>query len=152
MEPAIEVQVDEAFARAVDVERVRQRVVQTLEATGWSSPVVVSITITDDGTVRDLNRDYLGIDAPTDVLAFSQMDGADMPAVEGLPHLGDVIVSYQRATAQAGEYGEPVHQELERLVVHGLHHLLGYDDRTEGERERMWEMQERILISTRKER
>ncbi len=145
MEQIIDIQVDEAFADAVDAERLRRRVAQTLEAAGWSEPTVVSVTVTDDATIQALNREYLGIDAPTDVLSFSQLDGADIPTTEGPPHLGDVVVSYQRATAQAEEYGERVERELERLVVHGVLHLLGYEDRTERERQRMWKVQEEIL-------
>jgi probable rRNA maturation factor len=145
VEQIIEIQVNEAFADTVDVERLRRRAVQALEAAGWSGPAVVSVTITDDATIQALNRDYLGIDAPTDVLAFSQLDGADIPTTDEPPHLGDVIVSYQRATAQAEEYGESPERELERLVVHGVLHLLGYEDHTESERQRMWKVQERIL-------
>jgi len=141
----IDVQVDEAFADHVDVERLRRRVSHALEAAGWSGPAVVSVTVTDDDSIRVLNREYLGIDSPTDVLSFSQLEGLEMPVTEGAPHLGDVIVSYPQTVVQAVEHGEPVHRELERLVVHGVLHLLGYDDVTESERERMWKVQEEVM-------
>lgn len=141
----IDVQVDAAFADRVSVERLRRRVTQTLEVTGWSGPAIVSVLVTDDETVRTLNRDYLGIDAPTDVLSFPQLEGTEIPVTEELPHLGDVVVSYPRAVDQAAAYDEPVHRELERLVVHGVLHLLGYDDTTEPERQQMWKVQEQII-------
>ena len=141
----IDVQVDAAFADRVDVARLRQRVAQALEAAGWSGPAMVSITVTDDEAIQALNREYLGIDAPTDVLSFPQLAGEEIPATEEVPHLGDVVVSYPRAVDQAAAYGEPVHRELERLVVHGVLHLLGYDDTTEPERERMWKVQEEVI-------
>ena len=103
--------------------------------------------VTDDETTKKLNLTYRGLDSKTDVLAFgtneAQSRFISAPSVP--PHLGDVVVSYPRAVAQAEEYGCSVEQELHRLVVHGLLHLLGYDDQSGEERERMWNKQETIL-------
>jgi len=107
----------------------------------------MGLLVTDDGTIKKLNLTYRGQDSETDVLAFgtnkAQSRFISAPSIP--PHLGDVVVSYPRAVAQAEEYGCSVEQELHRLVVHGLLHLLGYDDQSDEEREKMWNKQETIL-------
>ncbi len=141
-------QIDEAFADLVDAEEIERRVARTLATVIPDEPAALTVVITNDATIQTLNREYLGIDAPTDVLAFSQTEGALLPEPGAGPrYLGDVIVSYEQAVAQAGEYNEPVERELSRLVVHGTLHLLGYDYQRENDRERMWELQEGILSS-----
>jgi probable rRNA maturation factor len=109
----------------------------------------VTLVITDDKGIRELNRDFLGEDVPTDVLAFSAQEAVQpfVVAPEAGGYLGDVIVSYPRAAAQAEEYGHPVERELDLLIVHGLLHLLGYDHATEAEKDVMWARQEAILRS-----
>ena len=109
----------------------------------------LTLVITADEGIQQLNRDFLGRDAPTDVLAFSAQedDGAFVSAPEAEGYLGDVIVSYPRAAAQALERGHTTEQELDLLIVHGLLHLLGYDHATEEEKAAMWDRQEAILAS-----
>lgn len=107
----------------------------------------ITLVITDDQGIRELNRDFLGRDAPTDVLAFAAQEETEpfVVAPEGGNYLGDVIISYPRAAAQASDLGHPVEQELNLLVVHGVLHLLGYDHATEEEKAVMWARQEEIL-------
>jgi probable rRNA maturation factor len=97
--------------------------------------------------IKTLNREFRGQDKETDVLAFGMENDQDRlvspPSVP--PHLGDVVVSYPRAVAQAEAHGHSTEEELARLVVHGLLHLLGYDDRTDEQRQTMWDKQETIL-------
>jgi probable rRNA maturation factor len=144
----IDVQIHNAFVDTVDVGEIAHHARRTLASVTPDEPAALTVVITDDTTIQTLNREYLGIDAPTDVLAFSQIEGAALPApVAGPRYLGDVIVSYERAVAQADEYNEPVERELCRLVIHGTLHLLGYDDQREAERDRMWEIQESIVSS-----
>jgi len=122
-------------------------ILQTLSEERISEPLTVALLVTDDRNIRTLNLQYLGEDAPTDVLAFGMGESADgfvsPPAM--VRHLGDLVVSYPRAATQAAEYGQSVPDELDRLVVHGILHLLGYDDHGQQERERMWSRQEAIL-------
>lgn len=94
-----------------------------------------------------MNLTYRGEDRETDVLAFGmENDQGRFVAPSSVPiHLGDLVISYPRAVAQAEEYGQSVEEELNRLVVHGLLHLLGYDDQTDEKRHRMWDRQETIL-------
>ncbi len=85
----------------------------------------VSIVLVDDPTIRRLNRRHRRTDAVTDVLAFPAETPESHPRV-----LGDVVVSVERARVQARAVGHPVRTEVALLAVHGLLHLLGYDDRT----------------------
>lgn len=100
----------------------------------------ISLTFTDDEGIRRLNRDFRHLDQPTDVLSFPLLEGADdEPAIVGgqpADLLGDIVISLERAVAQADEYGHSVEREVGFLFVHGLLHLLGYDhDTPEGERD-----------------
>lgn len=101
------------------------------------------VVITGDETLHDLNRRYRGVDDPTDVLAFP--DDQQGPFGGQPRYLGDVLISYPRAEEQAAAAGHSTLAELQLLVVHGLLHLLGYDDEEESERSRMWAVQEEIL-------
>lgn len=83
----------------------------------------VSLTLCDNEQIRELNNEFRGIDAPTDVLSFPTLD-FDMP---DYCMLGDIIISLDRASAQAEEYGHSLLRELCFLSVHSALHLLGYD-------------------------
>lgn len=142
----LEIQVDDASVDTLTVAQVRQVAQATLASVGREQPTELTVVVTDNASIRALNREYLGVDAPTDVLAFSQTEGAAMPRPPAeTSYLGDVIVSYEQAVEQASEYGESVARELSRLVVHGILHLLGYDDRDDNDRREMWRVQEQIL-------
>jgi len=104
----------------------------------------VSILFASDRFVRRLNKDYRGIDLPTDVLAFSMREGewTDIqPQV-----LGDVVISVETAARQAREMGHSLDHELTILLVHGIVHLLGYDHMEKGDAERM-QARERAVLS-----
>ena len=106
----------------------------------------VSIVIGADELVQRLNRDYRGVDRVTDVLAFAMSEGADTPVLsDGLPILGDVVVSWPRARTQAEERGVPPREELALLLVHGCLHLLGYDHAEKADEQAMWRRQEMIV-------
>jgi probable rRNA maturation factor len=102
----------------------------------------VVILLGDDEQLHQLNRQFLGIDAPTDVLSFP---GGDEDPDSGMLHLGDVIISYPRAAAQAQAGGHPMLAELQLLVVHGVLHLLGYDHASPEEQASMWAVQAQAL-------
>jgi probable rRNA maturation factor len=140
----VDVQIAPAFAGSLSEERLRRVVETVLRAESTSGQVAV--VITDDTGIQELNRDFLGNDEPTDVLAFSAQEEAEgfVSAPEVDDYLGDVIVSYPRAIAQAQEAGHTAEQELALLVIHGLLHLLGYDHADEEERAAMWERQEML--------
>lgn len=141
----VEVQVAPAFVDLVSTERLRTAAEETLRYEEQAGEVTV--VVTDDEGIQELNRDFLGEDAPTDVLSFGVQE-EDVPFVtapEAGSYLGDVIVSYPRAAAQAEEQGHAVERELDLLVVHGVLHLLGYDHAGAGEKAAMWARQEDVL-------
>ncbi len=103
----------------------------------------LTIYITDDSEIRALNRKFHATNAATDVLSFPTprllREGVERP------YLGDVVISYERARVQAHAAGWRIVNELELLAVHGILHLLGYDDIKPGARKKMWKRQEEIL-------
>ncbi|MBO7245414.1 MAG: rRNA maturation RNase YbeY, partial [Clostridia bacterium] len=102
----------------------------------------VNLTICDNEYIRDINREYRGIDKETDVLSFPMMD-FDTPEITVI--LGDIIISYEKAVSQAEEYGHSLKRELCFLCCHSALHLLGYDHETEDERTQMETKQKEIL-------
>ena len=127
----VDVQIDERFADAAGAELIERAVVQTLVGEGIAGTVQVSVLVTDDAALHALNRDYRGVDAPTDVLSFAAEEETSGPAFvlpPGTPrYLGDIAISYERVVAQAAEYGHSRERELAYLTAHGVLHLLGYD-------------------------
>ena len=104
----------------------------------------LSIVLTDDAQLRQLNRDYLGVDAPTDVLSFPS---AETDPETDAVYLGDILISVPRAREQAGAAGHPLEAEVQLLVVHGALHLLGHDHAEAEDKSRMWAAQAAILES-----
>jgi probable rRNA maturation factor len=140
-----------------DVGTIDRLLVQRLEATASATlrhqgqSGELALVLTDDPSIQELNRDFLGEDVPTDVLSFSALEDAGpfVAAPEAGGYLGDVIISYPRAVQQAREQSHAVELELDLLVVHGILHLLGYDHATAEEKALMWSHQESILASLR---
>ena len=102
----------------------------------------ITIVLTDDRQLHELNLDYLGVDAPTDVLSFP---ASETDPETGAAYLGDIVLSIPRAAAQAQAAGHPVEAEAQLLVVHGTLHLLGYDHATDEEKAVMWAEQAKVL-------
>lgn len=119
------------------------------------SEVELDVSIVDNHTIRQLNREYRGKDQVTDVLSFALQEGGDsldqmlMNEVnedfDWTPHLGDIIISYDRAQEQALEYQHSLDRELGFLVVHGFLHLNGYDHQTLEDERQMFAIQEEVL-------
>ena len=119
---------------------------RALASEGAPQPLVVSVAITDDETVRELNRRYRGEDASTDVLSFGLDSDEKFVAVPGADvQLGDVVISYPTARRQAREAGHSLDDELAHLLVHGVLHLLGYDHETPREAKAMRAREEALL-------
>ena len=145
--------------RAVPVRRpaLRRAALAAMRAEGCPPGSEASVAVVSDRQIRALNRRYLGRDRATDVLAFPQAprkppgQAPRKPPGQGAGGLlGDVVVSAERAAAQAPRYGQTVERELELLVIHGVLHLLGYDDTTPRSRARMRRREREILISLRR--
>lgn len=147
----IDLQIDDAYAAHVSAERLLAVILATLhseEADGKE----VTLVISNDALLHELNLAYRGVDAPTDVLSFPAQEAAQEPsafvtAPEALDYLGDIVISYPTAERQAAAAGHPVMDELSLLTVHGVLHLLGYDHATVEEEADMWARQARVLGS-----
>ena len=107
-----------------------------------SADVNLSVVLTDNRRLRKLNRGYLGIDAPTDVLSFP---AAESDPETGARYLGDILISIPYAAKGAKKAEHPLEAELQLLVVHGVLHLLGHDHAKPREKARMWKAQREIL-------
>lgn len=140
VEPAVQAAVDPAWLSRIAL--------TTAAVTGFDDEAEVALMLAGDETLRRLNRTYRGLDQPTDVLSFGQMEPSAAPFVsppDTTLHLGDIIISYPRAVAQAAVCGHSRERELAYLLVHGLLHLLGYDHADERDYAHMRNAEERIL-------
>ncbi len=136
----IEIRVKSKFSSRVTRARLARVARKTLRAE--KANVALTIYVTDDAEIHKMNRAFHGTDAATDVLAFPfEMERRLIKR----SYLGDIVISYDRARAQARTARWRVADELDLLAVHGILHLLGYDDRTPRKRARMWKRQEEIL-------
>ncbi len=140
----IRVQIDDEFADGLQQEWLTNVVRSAIQGQDVADGSSIGMMVTGDETVRELNRDYRGIDETTDILSFSfhhegEYHGEDDPGTEfrldegfplppdEAPDLGELVISYPQALRQAEEAGRPVEQEIAHLVAHGVLHLLGYD-------------------------
>lgn len=120
----------------LDLNRLQTRLQEALEKTGCAN-AELSVLLTDDLRIADLNRTYRGVEGPTDVLSFPQNESSE--SVD-LDLMGDIVISVPTAARQALESGIPLDDEVEHLALHGFLHLLGRDHETEG-----WESWDRAL-------
>lgn len=134
-------------------QEMEDRIVEVLEEAARVHEVddmtEVSLMFTDDETIHEMNREYRGIDRPTDVLSFALEEGEEEEIYGGPEEnlLGDIIISVEMAVRQAEEYGHSVEREMAFLALHGMLHLLGYDHMEEEERQEMRAQEEAILAS-----
>ena len=148
----IAIQVIPRFRAEVDKGSLHRIAAEVLGQEGVAGETELSLIVTDDEAIRELNRRFRGVEAPTDVLAFGAGEEEHfVSAPESPPYLGDVVISYQRALAQATELGHAVAEELKLLVIHGILHLLGYDHQEKAAAREMREREERIWSSGREE-
>ena len=144
-EHVIPIAIAQPFVNAVSDERLATIALRVLEGEE-APPCEVSVMVTDDETVRGLNREFAGEDAFTDVLSFSQREGEDLVGPPGsVAPLGEVIIAYPQAARQASERGRSVEEEVARLLIHGTLHLLGYDHAEPEEERRMHAREEELL-------
>lgn len=130
----------------VDVARLQAASQQVLSQHDVDPDTTLSVVFVDNAYIQNLNQQFRGIDAPTDVLSFP----ADEPPVDiddEPPYIGDLIVAYPYASEQAAREGHPLNDSLSLLVVHGTLHLLGYDHDTPENRAEMWAAQDAALIA-----
>lgn len=140
-------------------EIIRDIVTETLDAENCPYEAEVNVVITDNQEIQKLNREFRGIDAPTDVLSFPLLEyskPSDFSQVEddfedcfnpetGELMLGDIVLSVEKIQEQADAYGHSETRELAFLTAHSMLHLCGYDHMEDKEREEMEEKQQEIL-------
>lgn len=138
-----------------------RRLEQLLEIAGETEGIAsgeVALTFVDDEAIRRMNRDFRGLDKPTDVLSFAMRElgegeleivyedaGEDDAGFDFVEPLGDIVISVPRAKAQSEEYGHSLEREIGFLFVHGFLHLIGYDHQDEASEREMFGKQEQIL-------
>lgn len=119
---------------------------KTLEIAGIDEPCEVSVLLTNDARIHELNRDYRGMDKPTDVLSFALEEDETVVLPPGFPRmLGDVIVSLDTIRRQAAEHSKTPAQECAWALCHGVLHLLGYDHQTDEEEDEMRGREQEVL-------
>ncbi len=138
----IHLQIDELYQPFVPETLLEQAAQAALAHQSASPDSDLTIVLTGDETLHDLNLRFMGVDAPTDVLSFPS---GDPDPETGAIYLGDILISYPRAATQAEQGGHPIPAELQLLTVHGTLHLLGHDHADEEEKARMWTAQGEIL-------
>lgn len=135
---------------------IRHTILETLEYEGMENDVEVSVTFVDDEGIRELNNKFRNMDKPTDVLSFPLLDyegESEEPFFDELCHnLGDIVISLERAMAQANEFGHSFEREVAFLTAHSMLHLLGYDHELSDEddadmRKRQNDIMERLGLS-----
>ncbi|MDD5094712.1 MAG: rRNA maturation RNase YbeY [Dehalococcoidia bacterium] len=146
----VDIQIDKQFRGKVKKIWLRRAIEAALVSEKIDFPAELSLLITDDQTVHELNRTYRGLDETTDVLSFAfRDDSADSPfppSPDGVTHLGEVIISYPQVIRQAEEQTHSPEDELALLVVHGVLHLLGHDH-AQPEQEREMKTKEAAILA-----
>ena len=153
----VNVRVFPAFRSAVKAPFVRKAATTALAIADPGGTTDVSVVITDDETLQELNRRFRGLDEPTDVLSFGDVSDAsltppdldDAPGFPDIPDgqasLGEIVLSYPLAVRQAGEHNVQVEEEVALLIVHGVLHLLGHDHAERDEEKAMKEIEGQAL-------
>ena len=111
------------------------------------SDLYLSVILSDKEYIHRINKEYRGIDRPTDVLSFPMFQKEEIPLTKtGLQEvLGDIIICIPIVEEQAKEYEHSFERELSYMLVHGFYHLMGYDHIEEAEKREMREKEENIL-------
>jgi probable rRNA maturation factor len=138
----VNIQLADDVTSPLDLNQIELSASLALQMAAAPLDAELTVVLTGDEELQRLNRQFLEIDAPTDVLSFPA-DFVDPDSHH--PYLGDILVSVERAQQQADLLGHSAGQELRLLIVHGVLHLLGHDHAEESEKARMWSLQDQIL-------
>lgn len=137
---------DAELPELLDHEEIEAIAAHVLKGEGVETEVEISVSWVDDEEMRELNREWRGIDRPTDVLSFECDDAFDVDVPEGVPvELGDIILAPNVIASQAPGFGNAPADECRLMLVHGLLHLLGYDHIEDEEAEVMEAREDALL-------
>ncbi|MBN1120467.1 MAG: rRNA maturation RNase YbeY [Anaerolineae bacterium] len=133
----------------VDENGIYKAIWHTLNLAQAPIPCGMTLVLTSAERVRDLNRDYAGIDETTDVLSFGVEGDPYAAEPDEPPYLGDVVIAVPVAEAQAQAAGHSLLSEIQTLAIHGTLHLLGYDHQNPDQQAEMWALQSAVLDTVR---
>ena len=153
MEHEVYIEAEVETPQAVEAQ-IRRCVLTALEEEGVDVPCIVEVCVTDDEGIHQTNLEMRGVDRPTDVLSFPMFELR--PGEKPMPEwadpdtdkvlLGDMMISLERARAQAKEFGHSPEREVCYLAVHSALHLLGYDHLDEGPQKRQMRAREEAIL------
>ncbi len=152
----IDILFDEGFEDCLDNKWLRGIIEAALTAESAVDNIEMSLLITGQERIHQLNKEYRGKDKPTDVLSFAMQDelpsedGEDLSIImppDGIKQLGEVIISFPQAVIQAQEHNHSIKKEVAILTIHGVLHLLGYDHIEDDEADIMEAREKTILES-----
>jgi probable rRNA maturation factor len=152
----IDILFDEGFEDCLDEKWLHYIIEAALKAENTGDNIEMSLLITGQERIHQLNKEYRGKDKPTDVLSFAMQDelpsedGEDFSFImppDGIKQLGEVIISFPQAVIQAEEHNHSVKKEVAMLIIHGVLHLLGYDHIEDDEADIM-EAREKIILES----
>ncbi|MCS6995102.1 MAG: rRNA maturation RNase YbeY [Anaerolineales bacterium] len=138
----ITIEILEQLSPSISPELVEQAVRAALTHQNAPADAELTVVLSNDIELRELNLQWMGVNAPTDVLSFP---AEEIDPETGARYLGDVIISVETALRQAARAGHSLEAEVQLLAVHGVLHLLGHDHATDEEKARMWAAQSEIL-------
>lgn len=141
--PTVELQITGSLSTRVDANRLRRAVETALAEEGVDRPAALTIVVVDDEEMSRFHAAYRGEPGPTDVLTFP-FESPEGVAEEEF-YLGDIVICWPQAVRQAEAEGHSWQDEVDLLAVHGVLHLLGYDDEQPDSRALMWHRQAEIL-------
>ena len=138
----IEVVIDsDSWSACADAERIVRRAIESAAAI-IGRPGEVAVMLTDDGSIRDMNARWRGIDKPTNVLSFPS---GESHTATGASHLGDIAIAYETVAAESSAENKVFADYLAHLAVHGYLHLVGFDHETDAEAAHMESLETRTL-------
>jgi probable rRNA maturation factor len=141
---------DEYGVEGLPAERIERAVAWVLSRHGVQPGMALTLVITGDEAVRQLNAQYRGVDAPTDILSFPAEplpESLRQEMGEEALYLGDLVVAYPYTLGHAEEAGHAMSDELALLAIHGTLHLLGFDHENAAHQEAMWAAQAEALAA-----
>jgi probable rRNA maturation factor len=134
---------------------IKKAATMALDAEGIAVPCIISVMLTDEDGIHDINKEFRNVDRPTDVLSFPMNElepGKFDPELcerdmdTGAVLLGDMMISVPRCEAQGEEFGHGYKREIMYLTVHSVLHLLGYDHVDEGEMKAQMRAREKAIM------
>lgn len=138
----IDIQISDDYKNEIQEKIVANAVEATIRNLKKDINCEITVVIDNDEFIKEINKNFRGIDNPTDVLSFPSNE---INPETGNVYQGDIIISYPTAVKQAVQYEHSIMDEIQLLVVHGTLHLFGYDHAEEIEKTKMWAIQAEIL-------